>query len=74
MIFLFENNSNFSPDPDNSKPVLVSFNYTNGDSNLLVDIPSVELLPGENISVTVAPLKAGHVDILTNTALETNVR
>ena len=54
--------------------MLVSFNYTNGDSNLLVDIPSVELLPGENITVTVAPLKAGHVDILTNTALETNVR
>jgi len=62
-----------SPDTDNSKPVLVSFNYTNGDTNLLVNIPPLEILPGENITLTVAPLKAGHVDVLTNTALETNV-
>ena len=65
---------NSSPDPDNSKPVLVSFNYTNGDTNLLINIPPLEILPGENITVTVAPLKAGHVDVVTNTVPETNVR
>lgn len=62
-----------SHDPENTKAVLVSFNYTNGDSDLVVHIPPVELHPGENISLTVAPLKAGHVDILTNTEPGTNV-
>merc|ERR1712038_2173165 len=60
-----------SSDPDNSSPVLVSFNYSNGDSNLLVNIPSLEIRPGENLTVTVAPRKAGHVDILANTEPET---
>ena len=54
--------------------MLVSFNYSNGDSNLLVNIPSLEIRPGENLTVTVAPRKAGHVDILANTEPETNVR
>ena len=54
--------------------MLVSFNYTNGDSNLLANIPSIEIRPGENLTVTVSPLKAGHVDILANTDQETNVR
>jgi len=62
-----------SLDPDNNKPVLVSFNYTNGDSDLVEHIPPVELLPGQNITLTVTPLKAGHVDILSNTELGTNV-
>ena len=67
-------NYDYSSDPDNSDPVLVSFNYTNGDSNLLANIPSIEIRPGENLTVTVSPLKAGHVDILANTDQETNVR
>lgn len=62
-----------SPDPDNSQPVLVSFNYTNGDVNLLVHIPPVEIQAGQNITITVSPLKAGHVDIVTKTERDTNV-
>jgi len=62
-----------SPDPDNSQPVLVSFNYTNGDANLLVHIPPVEIQAGQNITLTVAPLKAGHVDIVTKTERKSNV-
>jgi len=62
-----------SPDPDNSQPVLVSFNYTNGDVNLLVHIPPVEIQAGQNITITVSPLKAGHVDIVTKTERATNV-
>ena len=63
-----------SPDDSSSDSVLVSFNYSNGDASLVSHLPQVELRPGENISLTVAPRKAGHVDILAVTSPDSNVR
>jgi len=62
-----------SPDLDSDDPVVVSFNFTNGDANLLEPLPQVELLPGHNITLPVSPRKAGHVDIVAFTSSDTNV-
>jgi len=53
-----------SSDPESSEAVLVSFNFSNGDSGLLVPLAPVSLLPGHNVTLSVSPLKAGHVDIV----------
>ena len=54
--------------------VLVTFNYTNGDADLVDHLPQVELKPGESVELTVSPRKAGHVDIVAFTSQESNVR
>jgi len=49
-------------DPDELE---ISFNFTNGnDKTLLVQIPPVKIQPNSNITITVVPLQAGHVDII----------
>ena len=45
--------------------IKISFNFTNGNSqNLLEPIPAVDIAPDENITITVIPRQAGHVDIV----------
>ena len=63
-----------SSDDSSSDSVLVSFNYTNGDADLVDHLPQVELKPGESVELTVSPRKAGHVDIVAFTSQESNVR
>lgn len=53
-----------SSDPDSIDAIQVSFNFSNGDSGLLVPLDPVSLLPGQNVTLSVSPLKAGHVDIV----------
>jgi len=62
-----------SSDDSTSDAVLVSFNYTNGDADLVDHLPSVDLKPGESVELTVSPRKAGHVDIVAFTSQESNV-
>eukprot|EP00092_Neocalanus_flemingeri_P033043 GFUD01035937.1.p1 GENE.GFUD01035937.1~~GFUD01035937.1.p1 ORF type:complete len:411 (+),score=26.97 GFUD01035937.1:244-1476(+) len=49
----------------NPGDVEISFNFTNGnDETLLEQIDPVKIGPNSNITITVVPLKAGHVDII----------
>jgi len=68
--FLTKENGSFilqrgSDNDSGAGSIKVSFNFTNGNAkNLLEPIPDVDIAPNENITVTVVPRQAGHVDIV----------
>merc|ERR1711970_245590 len=68
LAFLTKENSSFvlSRGSDNdSGSITISFNFTNGNAkNLLEPIPAVDIAPDTNITITVVPRQAGHVDIV----------
>merc|ERR1711892_620144 len=68
--FLTKENSSFilsrGPDDDSGADTIeISFNFTNGNAeNLLEPIAPVKIAPNTNITITIVPLQAGHVDIV----------
>jgi len=68
--FLTKENSSFvlsrgSDNDSGAASIKISFNFTNGNAkNLLEPIPAVDIMPDTNITITVVPRQAGHVDIV----------
>jgi len=68
--FLTKENSSFilsrGPDDDSGAgEIEISFNFTNGNANnLLEPIDPVKIAPNTNITITIVPKQAGHVDIV----------
>jgi len=68
--FLTKENSSFvlsrgSDNDSGAGSIKISFNFTNGNAkNLLEPIPAVDIEPDTNITITVVPRQAGHVDIV----------
>lgn len=50
----------------------LSFLFEDGDSNLLAPLPDLQITEDGNFSLTLIPLKAGHVDVVTNSSCNTS--